>query len=122
MKEFRFTFYCRNLAVGTTKDGLSTYLRKRGLDIGPECISVHLRKGELYPLPNVGAAVHVPREKAATVLQWLLDNCMDEGKLPSVFELDAYLEANPYVERINSESARMNGTEPEPANVTAIAD
>jgi hypothetical protein len=76
--------YFKNLPVSTTDESLSAYLRERGLDIGPEAISVQAFDSDTYRQPTAGAMVSVSHDVVLLMAQWVLNNDPIEGKVPRV--------------------------------------
>jgi hypothetical protein len=74
--------YFKNLPVTTTDESLSAYLRERGLDIGPECISITVFDGEAYRNPTAGATVSVRNDVVLLMAQWVLNGDPIDGKVP----------------------------------------
>jgi len=73
--------YFKNLPASTTAESLSAYFRERGLDIGPECISVRAFTENTYT-PTAGAMVSLSHDVILLMVQWVLNGDPIEGKVP----------------------------------------
>lgn len=76
--------YLRNLPITTSDESLSAYFRERGLDIGPERISVKIYGAESVQEPTAAAFVSVSKDVVLALVQWVLNGDAVDGRVPRV--------------------------------------